>query len=152
MCAEVPRVASVIRSKSAPDRTIDLGLLVLDADAPVNPYPMKLRGCLLKVRIVGFGCTDSECAQNRGGGRISSRRFAATTGEFATVGTLLASVVDLATKMIIDRSEAGDTCAGDSGGAVLERAGEEWRVRGDQRRGPWRTLCFRAVMAASTRA
>jgi secreted trypsin-like serine protease len=120
-------VRAVTRVNTLPNRAIDLELLELDRDAPVEPYALGFSDVPREaLRLVGFGCVDQECRRDSGTRSyfdIAARRDEWSCDASAAVSTGCIPGFEL----VLPRSE-GDTCRGDSGSPLLARRGEGWVV------------------------
>lgn len=118
----------VARRVGVPNRAIDLGLLILETEAPVKPYAIGTpRAAPGAVRVVGFGCTDAHCQDGAGrrsyfDARVRPEEWNCGPEAAARTGCLAGH------EMVLGRSQAADTCIGDSGGAVLRQTKQGWQL------------------------
>jgi hypothetical protein len=125
---EQRRTLRVVGFRGAPFRAIDMAIMILEGDAPVEPYPLhRAVGPPQEVRVVGFGCETPGGCDGAGhrtyfDARVPSAYWGCEPSRAATLNCLPSS------EMVLPRSIGADTCTGDSGGAVLERTPDGWHV------------------------
>lgn len=118
----------VVGFRGAPARAIDMAIMILESDAPVEPYPLhRALEPPREVRVVGFGCETPGGCDGAGhrtyfDARVPSAYWGCEPSRAATLNCLPSS------EMVLPRSVGADTCTGDSGGAVLEKTTDGWHV------------------------
>jgi hypothetical protein len=125
---EQRRTLRVVGFREAPVRAIDMAIMILEGDAPVEPYSLgRAIGPPRDVRVVGFGCETPGSCDGAGqrtyfDARVSSAYWGCEPSRAAALNCLPSS------EMVLPRSIGVDTCTGDSGGAVLERMANGWHL------------------------
>jgi len=121
-----PTLVLGVRATYAATDGVDVAALALDRDAPTAPLAIRAaedpRPTV--VRLVGFGATDARGVRGMGIRHyvdVSLRSFGCTHLDAARYGCTGAEIT-------IPRSAGADTCAGDSGGPVLEMNEGKLRV------------------------
>jgi V8-like Glu-specific endopeptidase len=118
----------IVREAVAPNPAIDMAVLVLADNAPVAPYGLTLSAHPPRqLHVVGYGCTSQDCSN--GAGRRSHFSFDYRDLNWGCDRIAAAQTGCIqGFELVLSGSRQADTCVGDSGGPVLERWGDQWRV------------------------
>lgn len=124
--AEPALIRRVVGWRTPPNSALDLAVGIIDA-VPLRPYPFRTSSASppRAVRVVGYGATDFADASS--GGRRTYfdarvRGWGCDSNAAMTTGCIPEF------ELFIPRAAGADSCAGDSGGPVLERDGVGWQV------------------------
>jgi len=104
---------------------IDAAVLLLDAPLELEPLPLRSQRDVTPpsgVRIVGYGHENVRQAGVRRYLEAHAPGWGCTYGDRALYGC----APDF--ELVLPRKSGADTCHGDSGGPVLEREGQRWRI------------------------
>lgn len=127
--AAAPRFTRAVVRRHVPERSmLDVALLEIEP-AAVKPYPLDSvsDGDAPNLRIVGFGALDFRDSRSAGVRTyfdVSSIPLRCSALERRKLGCLPGF------EFALPRGTGADTCSGDSGGPVLVRTGDTWRVVG----------------------
>ena len=120
----------------------DVALLTFSTDLPVSSHPLRIEHAApdSALVIVGFGVTDPIRVTGFGAKRARSNT---ADGWGCTVARSRELGCSTTSELLIPASRETDTCFGDSGGGVFERAGDTWQLIAITSRStlPKRVLC-----------